>query len=161
MAICSNGSLIHCFCFKWLLGHSGGLQVDLREEQQVCSLAAGSAPVQVTWAADQSGMYWRSQMFGGWANLGRKASAWQAHAPTPGIRPAGSTVTNSCAPVQSTWVGQSGGYWRSSQEQLAAPGYLKRAKQNENKGERKKGGRDLQITMCFTMNYIVQAGFNQ
>ena len=64
MAICSNGILVHCLCFKWLLGHSGGLQVDLRKEQQICSLAAGGAPVQVTWAADQSGMYWRSQMFG-------------------------------------------------------------------------------------------------
>ena len=63
MAICSNGSLVHCLCLKWLLSHSGGLQVDLREEQWNCSLAAGGAPVQVTWMADQSGMYWRSQMF--------------------------------------------------------------------------------------------------
>ena len=71
--------------------------------------------------------------------LGKKASAWQAHAPAPGIRPAGSTVTNSCAPVQGTRVGQSGGYWRRSQEQLAAPGYLKRAKQGETTETEKTG----------------------
>lgn len=71
--------------------------------------------------------------------LDKTASAWQAHAPAPGIRPAGSTVTNSCAPVQGTRVGQSGGYWRSSQEQLAAPGYLKRAKQGEQRKRRKQG----------------------
>ena len=79
--------------------------------------------------------------------LDKTASAWQAHAPAPGIRPAGSTVTNSCAPVQGTRVGQSGGYWRSSQEQLAAPGYLKRAKQG-GKGETEKTGDGL-LKFCF------------
>ena len=57
------GVLFTVSVFKWLLSHSGELQVDLREEQWNCSLAAGGVPVQVTWMTDQSGMYWRSQMF--------------------------------------------------------------------------------------------------